>query len=108
MLTKMTCRKAVEKTGSGADQTTSWLSAQLPGESFYKMKLFIRTMLLQHIIRNAITVSAVVGTFLNIINQGPTVIAGEEISWAKFLINYLVPYCVSSYSAAKNELNNNC
>jgi len=70
----------------------------------YSVNQFIKTVFLRHIIRNAIIVSAVVGTFLNVLNQGSTILAGEEISWLKFFINYLVPYCVSSYSAAKNEM----
>lgn len=71
------------------------------------MKLWFKTVFLHRIIRNALIVSAIVGSFLNIINQGPMMLAGEEISGLKLFINYLVPYCVSSYSAAKNELNRN-
>ncbi len=57
-----------------------------------------------HIIRSALAVSAVVGTVLNLINQGEALIAGTAISWFHLSLNYAVPYCVASYSAAKNEL----
>lgn len=41
---------------------------------------------------------------LNVIYQGETIFSGSEISWIHLLMNYLVPYRVASYSAAKNEL----
>ncbi len=56
------------------------------------------------IVRNALRVSLVVGTVLNVINQSGSVMSGSGISWFHLLLNYLVPYCVASYSAAKNEL----
>ncbi len=49
-------------------------------------------------------VSMVVGTLLNLINQGGPVLDGAPLSWPHLLLNYLVPFCVSSYSAAKNEI----
>lgn len=55
------------------------------------------------IVRSALRVSAVVGTILNVINQWEQVLSGHEISWFHVMLNYLVPYCVASYSAAKNE-----
>jgi|GEM_PF-5791254 len=60
------------------------------------MTLWIKTMLLHRIIRNALIVSAIVGTFLNIINQGPMIIAGEEISGVNLLLTiwYLTVYPV--------------
>ncbi|MDT8383256.1 MAG: nitrate/nitrite transporter NrtS [Gammaproteobacteria bacterium] len=56
------------------------------------------------IARSALMVSAVVGTILNLINQGEALLAGTAISWFHLSLNYAVPYCVASYSAAKNEL----
>lgn len=44
-----------------------------------------------------------VGTQLNLINQGPAWLDGEAVSWLHLLLNYLVPYSVASYSAARNE-----
>lgn len=52
----------------------------------------------------AIKVALVVGTILNLINQGGRVMEGMPPSWFHVVLNYLVPYCVSSYSAARNEL----
>ena len=49
----------------------------------------------------ALKVSVVVGTCLNTINQGSQLWLGEEIEWGKVALNYLVPYLVASYSAAR-------
>lgn len=56
------------------------------------------------IVLAAIKVALVVGTILNLINQGGRVMEGMPPSWFHVVLNYLVPYCVSSYSAARNEL----
>jgi hypothetical protein len=49
-------------------------------------------------------VSLLVGTILNVINHGEAIIAGEPLVWGKVALNYLVPFCVASYSAARHEL----
>lgn len=64
----------------------------------------LRTAGAPHIARNALKVSLVVGTILNVINQGEPLLAGLTISWWHVGMNYLVPFCVSTYSAVKNEL----
>lgn len=56
------------------------------------------------VVGNALRVSLVVGCVLNLINQGPVWWQGGTLSWPHVLLNFVVPYCVSSYSAAKNEL----
>lgn len=48
-------------------------------------------------------VSLVVGMLLGIINQGGRVVDGLPLSWVHVGMNYVVPYCVASYSAARNE-----
>jgi len=56
------------------------------------------------IVLAAIRLALVVGTILNLINQGGRLVDGVPLSWFHVALNYLVPYCVSSYSAARNEL----
>ncbi len=56
------------------------------------------------IVMNSLKIALVVGTLLNLINQGEVLLHGNDISWFHLLLNYLVPYCVASYSAAKNEI----
>lgn len=53
------------------------------------------------ILRNAVKVSLGVGTVLNLVNQGPQVLAGQEIQVGRALLNFLVPFCVAAYSGAK-------
>ncbi|MBZ0142335.1 MAG: nitrate/nitrite transporter NrtS [Rhodocyclaceae bacterium] len=51
----------------------------------------------------ALRVSLLVGTVLNILNQGERLLGGAP-SWFNVLCNYLVPFCVSAYSAARSEM----
>ncbi len=71
------------------------------------MNDFVKVISRRHIVMNALRISLVVGTLLNAINQGSAFINGLEISWGQVLLNFVVPYCVASYSAAKNELERN-
>lgn len=68
------------------------------------MTRYFRIALSRHIVINALKVSVVVGSVLNLVNQGGSLLHGGTIPWLHLLLNYLVPYCVSSYSAAKNEI----
>lgn len=68
------------------------------------MKELLMTACQRPIVLAAIKVALVVGTILNLINQGGRVMEGLPPSWFHVALNYLVPYCVSSYSAARNEL----
>ena len=53
---------------------------------------------------NALRIALFVGTVLNLINQGGAILAGSGVSWLHLVLNYAVPYCVASYSAAKNQI----
>ncbi|OIO83124.1 MAG: hypothetical protein AUJ88_00075 [Gallionellaceae bacterium CG1_02_56_997] len=64
----------------------------------------LKIWLSHHIVVNALKIGLVVGTVLNLVNQGEAMLQGATIEWWHLLLNYLVPYCVASYSAAKNEL----
>ena len=55
------------------------------------------------IVKNSLRIALVVGSILNLVNQGGAILAGAGISWMQIALNYAVPYCVASYSAAKNE-----
>ncbi|MDD4979502.1 MAG: nitrate/nitrite transporter NrtS [Gallionella sp.] len=68
------------------------------------MTRFIKTALSRHIVINAFKIAMVVGTLLNMVNQGERLLQGGTISWLHLMLNYLVPYCVASYSATKNEI----
>lgn len=64
----------------------------------------LRTACQRSIVLAAIRVALVVGTILNLINQGGRLLDGLPPSWFHVCLNYLVPYCVSSYSAARNQM----
>lgn len=62
---------------------------------------FFRVMASARIVGNAAKVSLVVGTMLNLINQGDYLFAGHGVMVGHILLNYLVPYGVASYSGAR-------
>jgi hypothetical protein len=52
----------------------------------------------------ALKVALVVGTMLNLVNQGVDLLQGLPLNTTQMLLNFVVPFCVSSYSAARNEM----
>ena len=50
-------------------------------------------------LRRSLAVALIVGTALNLINQGPEMFAGEwPVIW-KIALTYLVPFLVASYGS---------
>lgn len=49
--------------------------------------------------KRSFIVAAIVGTILNLLNQGDSLIAGEPLNWWKIVLTYCVPYCVATYGA---------
>ena len=47
--------------------------------------------------RHSLLVALVVGTALNLINQGDVLASGTEPIWWKLLLTYFVPFAVASY-----------
>lgn len=66
----------------------------------------ISTACSKSIVLNALKISLVVGCLLNMINQAEPLLAHSGINWLEFFLNYLIPYCVASYSAARIQLAN--
>lgn len=64
---------------------------------------FFQAACSRRIVKNALMIALVVGSVLNVINQGSAIFANAQVSWFHLLLNYLVPYSVASYSAARNE-----
>lgn len=50
-------------------------------------------------VRRSLAVSLVVGTALNLINQGPELFSGIEPVWWKLILTFLVPFLVASYGS---------
>ncbi|MGD9834759.1 MAG: nitrate/nitrite transporter NrtS [Piscinibacter sp.] len=62
-----------------------------------------RLILMPRIVHSALKVSLVVGTVLNVINNGEQFWSHHTVNLWQAALNFVVPYCVSSYSAARNE-----
>lgn len=61
----------------------------------------LRAAMTKDVVQVAVPTALVVGTVLNAINHGRTFVeAPRALEWGAVLLNYLVPYCVSSWSAA--------
>lgn len=69
------------------------------------MKVTFQQLGTQKVLVRAIKTSLVVGTLLNLINQGDLLLAldFELINWAKILLTYTVPFIVSGYSIARTN-----
>lgn len=49
--------------------------------------------------RRSALVALIVGTILNLINQGDALMFGTSLNWAKIVLTFVVPYCVATYGA---------
>ena len=58
------------------------------------------------VVKRAIKVSLIVGTALNLINQGEAIVMLniEDVNFLKFFLTYLVPYGVTTYTATAMKL----
>jgi hypothetical protein len=56
------------------------------------------------IVRRSLIVAAVVGTVLNLINQGDALLTGGPLVVWKIALTYLVPYCVATYGSVTARL----
>lgn len=68
------------------------------------MTRFLKIVTSRRIVIDSLKIAVVVGSALNLVNQGENMLHGGTISLLLLILNYLVPYCVASYSAARNEI----
>ena len=54
--------------------------------------------------KRSLIVALIVGTILNLINQGDALFDGKALDWLKLLLTYIVPYCVATYGAVAFRL----
>jgi len=59
------------------------------------------------VVKLAIRMSLVVGSLLNVINQGDALFGSRAVDVFKLCLTYLVPYCVATYSATSITLQRN-
>lgn len=54
--------------------------------------------------RRSFVVALVVGTILNLINQGDSLLGDGPVDWAKIGLTFVVPYCVATYGAVSYRI----
>ncbi len=54
--------------------------------------------------KRSLVVALIVGTILNLINQGDALIAGARLNLTKLILTFVVPYGVATYGAASYRL----
>lgn len=59
----------------------------------------LRHALSGKVLVRSFVVGLIVGTILNLINQGGTILSGGEVIWWRAGLTYCVPFCVSTYGA---------
>jgi hypothetical protein len=64
----------------------------------------LRYCLADGVPRRSFVVALVVGTILNLINQGDALLGDREVSVLKLVLTYAVPYCVATYGAVSLRL----
>ena len=56
------------------------------------------------VLRRSLAAAVIVGTVLNLINQGDALLAGQRLDLVKLALTYVVPYIVSTYGAVSFRL----
>ena len=54
--------------------------------------------------KRSLVVALVVGTILNLINQGDALLAGARVNLTKLILTFVVPYAVATYGAVSYRL----
>jgi len=54
--------------------------------------------------RRSLMAAVVVGTILNLINQGDALFAGAQLNLVKLILTFAVPYAVATYGAVSYRL----
>ncbi|WP_372824444.1 nitrate/nitrite transporter NrtS [Polaromonas sp.] len=78
--------------------------APKPTDSEPSRSPLLRLLSQPRIVVPALKVALVVGSILNLINSGEKLWNQHSINLWQVGLNFVVPFCVSSYSAARNDL----
>ena len=68
------------------------------------LKLACRCAISDGVPRRSLYVALIVGTVLNLINQGDALLGMASINWLKLILTYFVPYAVCTYGAVSYQL----
>ncbi|HEV8553719.1 MAG TPA: nitrate/nitrite transporter NrtS [Casimicrobiaceae bacterium] len=66
-------------------------------------KYACRCALCDGVPRRSLYVALIVGTILNLINQGDAFIGMAPVNWLKVMLTYCVPYAVATYGAVSYQ-----
>ncbi len=55
--------------------------------------------------RRSLVVAVIVGTILNLINQGDALFGEGRLNLTKIILTFAVPYCVATYGAVSYRMN---
>lgn len=71
-----------------------------------RRRLFFSIAFSREVVRRGIVIACIVGMILNLINQGELLVAFQfsKVNWLKFGVTFMVPFCVSVYSAAQIKM----
>ena len=70
----------------------------------HRWKLAYRYAISEGVPRRSLWMAVVIGTLLNLINQGDRLLAGQSLDLLKLALTYVVPYFVSTYGAVSFRL----
>ena len=68
------------------------------------LRLICRCAFSDGVPRRSFFVALVVGTVLNLINQGDALFGAMPINWLKIVLTYFVPYAVCTYGAVSFQI----
>jgi hypothetical protein len=54
--------------------------------------------------RRSLIVALIVGTILNLINQGDEIVGEGHLNLTKIILTFAVPYCVATYGAVSYRM----
>lgn len=71
-----------------------------------RLKRYFKEAFSQLVLKRALRVALIVGVILNLINQGESIFSGfKDFHLPQFLLTFLVPYLVSTYSSVLSKFN---
>ncbi len=74
------------------------------GATAHRWELIYRYAITGGVPRRSLWVAVIVGSLLNLINQGDRIFSGQALDLVKLALTYLVPYFVSTYGAVSFRL----
>lgn len=63
-----------------------------------------RSCVAEGIPRRSFFVALIVGTILNLINQGDALVGNGQLDFVKIILTFIVPYCVATYGAVSYRM----